>query len=614
MNKKATGVFFTVLAACLMLITNVSAKENAHKDHSSCIAIRSEEDLLAIKAGESYYLDSDVTLSKTLTVSGEIKICLNGNVIRYTAEDGSVFHIGKEGALRLFDCSDTPRFYDEKENGLWFLTDSECEKTLKGGAIIGGQGEKNEIDELKSEHICGGFAYIDGGALFLYGGNIVGNQADYGGAIYITGDGCLEINGGRLYGNLASARGGGIFVRSGEILLQSGSVSENRSEKNGGGIDISGESIMEMRGGFVTGNTAEAWSGGIENFGRFDMYGGTISANHAGEDAGGVYNGGSFTMHGGSIRENSAKYGGGVCNDSKMTLHDGTVLSNLAKESGGGIYNADTLVINGGTIASNTAVTSGGGIENDGTCTMYAGMIGGTDADDANMAHLGGGICVYSGSFTMYGGAVSNNTGVDGGGIENEALFSMQGGTVTYNYAALQGGGITNRGRLILGADAKVVSNASGANENEHAGGGIYWITEENSFVSVSGKVNITDNTTNGTDANLVIFGKGEVSVSQADESMRIGLTLLDKNKKTANGLAARFEDTESSEKALAVFFSDIKDFDVSFKDSTLRIAKRSTWITICIVSFAIIAVCVVCAVFAFVKIRRNSRDFKKRV
>lgn len=608
-----------VLTVLVLLVTavsfGVSADDFTHADHSEGIAVRTPEEFLQMQAGRFYYLDADITVSETMTVDGEIRLCLNGKVLKYENAEtkGSIFHIKKEGTLRIFDCSEETRGCIADKNGLWSLTDeSDAEdiKEIKGGVIIGGTGEKREIDELKNSYFCGGFAYIDGGVLFVYGGNIVGNRADYGGAVYVTGNGHFEMNGGGFRGNLSDFRGGAVFVHSGTMLLNDGVISENKAVKNGGGVNISGAGILEMRGGSVIGNTAGAWSGGVENFGMFNMYGGTVGRNNASEDAGGVYNGGVFAMHGGEIRENSATYGGGICNDGKMTIHDGKILANLAKESGGGIYNADKLVINGGKIASNTAVTSGGGIENDGICEMYGGSIGGSATEDANMAYLGGGVCVYKGSFTMYGGTIERNTGVDGGGVENEAVFSLQGGAITYNYAAMQGGGITNRGQLILGDGASIVFNASGTNEGESPSGGVYWIAEGSTSVSVSGTVTVTDNTTNGDPANLVICGKGAVSVSDISEHTRIGLTLMNGNKNLASGTVLLFSDAEAyeAEKLFSSFTSDRENFELKVKNGEVVFTEKNFALMIGS-GIALLAVLLVIAIVSVISAKKRKRS-----
>ncbi len=608
MNKKRlSGIAFLLLAAVFAFASGVSADEERHVDHAQSEAVGTEEALLQMVSGGSYYLDADIVLSDTVEVDGEITLCLNGKLLQYENEAGSVFRIGKEGSLTICDCSEEAHLYSVGADGLWSITDGADGKELRGGAIIGGKGEKSVIEGSEREHICGGFAYVDGGSLFLYGGNIVGNRADYGGAVYLTDEGYFEMNGGRICGNLSGARGGGVFSHDGKFVLQSGSVSQNRSVKNGGGISVENGCIFNMYGGFVTGNTAGAWGGGIENFSDIKIRGGTVAENSAGEDGGGIYNAGIINISGGSIRENSAKYGGGVCNDNCLFIKDGTITSNLAQESGGGIYNGARLQLDGGTIASNTATVSGGGIENDGECVMFGGMIGGSTADDANMAHLGGGVCVYSGSFTMYGGSIERNTAVDGGGVENEALLVIKGGAVAYNFAELQGGGITNRGDLLLCEDAKVASNASGADESAYPGGGIYWVAEEQSYLSVSGEVDVTGNTTGGKDANLVIFGKEKLIVGNAKEAMKVGVTLLNDRNKAVSGTVACVEDGSD----LSCFFSDGEDFLLRLEDGELCLAKKSKGAVIMIVLLACAAGVAVIVPVAVIT-RRKKRGFKK--
>ena len=608
-----------LFSICVMISALLSvcvlAEGNTHIDHTQAVAIQTEEDLMQMESGKSYYLDADITISQTVEISGSVKLCLNGRLLRYENGEtrGTIFRVVKDGELEIFDCSSEIRFFSAGTNGLWTLTDNaedEKKKELKGGVIIGGTGEKREIAELESEYFCGGFAYLDGGSLSVYGGNIAGNQADYGGAIYVTNGGQLEISGGNLCGNACDSRGGAVFVQNGTMRMNEGSVSENKAGKNGGGIDISGESIFEMRGGSVTGNRAGAWSGGIENFGTFHLYGGSISGNVAAEDGGGIYNGGSLTMYGGTVSENSATYGGGICNDSKMTVHGGEIRANYAQESGGGIYNADKLVINDGKIAGNTAGTSGGGIENDGACAMYGGSIGGESTNEANMAYLGGGVCIYSGTFTMYGGVIQKNTGVDGGGIENEANLILQGGTVSYNYAAMQGGGITNRGNLVIGDGTKIVTNASGTGEGEHKSGGVYWIVGESSSVSVSGEITVTGNTTNNEDANLVIYGNGVISAKGLSEQTRIGLTLLGSNKNLTSGTAVQCSDTSEADgdTLLSTFYSDHKSYNVKYKGGRLILSEQNAALMIgaCITVLAVAVITVTAFAFSSKKKRRS--------
>ena len=571
-----------------------------------------------MKSGGTYYLENDITVSESVIVRGEVSLCLNGKILKYhnTEKSGSMFLVQSTGVLNIFDCSEETHACEVSENGLWILSDESSVsenkdglKTVVGGMMIGGTGESREIEELEASYRCGGFAYADGGTIRIYGGNIVGNTAGFGGAVYLTEEASLEIYGGKFCGNVSDYRGGAVFSQGGSVLMNDGAISENRADKNGGGINISGNGTFTMNGGRITRNQAAAWSGGVENFGTFVMNGGTVSGNTASEDGGGVYNGGTFTMNGGTVLENIAKYGAGICNDKTFIFYDGSILSNLAQESGGGIYNADKAEMHGGKIAGNTARTSGGGIENDGAFLMYDGIIGGMETSDANASYLGGGICVYSGTFIMYGGRIEKNTGVDGGGVENEASFIMTGGVITGNFASLQGGGITNRGELILKEHASVIENGSGTNAGEHKGGGIYWLVDEKSTVSVEGIVTVTGNTTNGENANLVIYGDGKVFASSLSDGAFIGFTLLNKNKNETAGTVVQYTDSEKIYGSC--FSSDNSFYIIRSVKNEIRLSEQNIGLAVGL-SVALFVVIVAAVVIAVLVFRRKNRIFKR--
>ena len=579
--KKKQKIAILAFCAITILLFSLTVYGQSEEEHIHGTAIRTEQEFLQMQNGETYYLANDITVSETVTVSGEISLCLNGKVLEYrnSEKTGSIFRVKAGEVLNIFDCSEETHTCEIKENGLWVLSDDTGEENLKtvvGGLIIGGTGETREIEELEASYRCGGFAYAEGGKIRIYGGNIVGNSAGFGGAVYLSDEAILEISGGKFYGNVSDYRGGAVFSQGGSVRMNGGVISENRANKNGGGINISGNGMFEMNDGRISGNKAAALGGGIENFGTFVMNGGTVSGNMASEDGGGIYNGGAFTMNGGTIRENAAKYGAGICNDKTFVFYNGDILFNLAQESGGGIYNADVTEMHGGKIAGNTARTSGGGIENDGMFWMYDGVIGGTETSDANAAYLGGGVCVYSGTFTMYGGRIETNTGVDGGGVENEASFVMAGGMITQNFASIQGGGITNRGELILKDGASIIGNGSGINAGEYKGGGIYWLVGEKSSVSVEGSVRVTNNTTNGEPANLVICGDGQISVSALSDEVCIGFTLLNKNNKESAGAVIRYTSGENSKNFNSYFSSDNSFYIMKARNNEIRLSEKN--------------------------------------
>ena len=202
--------------------------------------------------------------------------------------------------------------------------------------------------------------------------------------------------------------------------------------------------------------------------GKFNMYGGIITENIAPNEGGGVrvstYS--TFNMYGGTITGNSAPTGGGgvYVYRSEFNMYDGTISSNISTSTGsyggGGVY-----------------------VDTAGKFTMSNGSISYNEANGC----YGGGVYVYdsdsgSGTFTMTGGIINNNTSSQGGGVYLEKVsegsgstFIMEGGSITQNTANYTGNG---------------------------AGGGVYVV--EGSNFTVSGDVQIKENKNNAGETNNV--------------------------------------------------------------------------------------------------------------
>jgi hypothetical protein len=140
-------------------------------------------------------------------------------------------------------------------------------------------------------------------------------------------------------------------------------------------------------------------------------------------------------------------------------MSGGTIDGNTASGSvstsfyGGGVYisggtNSGTFTMIGGTISNNTA-HEGGGVYNGGAFIMNSGTISGNSASGSNSGSGGG---VYTGThmggtFTMYGGTIGGNTasgtGTDsgGGGVYASRSFTMEDGIISGN-TANRGGGV----------------------------------------------------------------------------------------------------------------------------------------------------------------------------
>ena len=143
--------------------------------------------------------------------------------------------------------------------------------------------------------------------------------------------------------------------------------------------------------------------------------------------------------------------------------------SGVEVESGG------TFNMYGGKITGNTAVKGGGVYVSGGTFNMYGGEIAYNKSEGENSS--GGGVYVVNGTFTMSGGTISGNeatNGADGGvGVYNNATFTMSGGKITGNKARSYSGGVGvhNLGTFTMNGGTIGGTSASDANTANYGGG-----------------------------------------------------------------------------------------------------------------------------------------------
>ena len=456
----------------------------------------------------TYYLGSDISPEYTIKIENNVTLCLNGHKI--TAADGmdAIYMTG--GSFTLTDCK-----------GVGTITHASS-KTGRG-------------------------VYVSSGTFNMYGGSITGNKAQdaqgRGGGVYVySGSGTFNMYGGSITGNRATGDGGGVY-KSGSnssFNMYGGSITGNTANSYGGGVYVDGGGFT-MSGGTIggtkTGETNTATYGGgvyVTGKGSFTMSASadgqnipSITGNNATENGGGVYVVGSstFKMTGGSIGgtnendANTAYRGGGVCVDcGKFTMSasaDGqnipSITGNNATENGGGVYVIDSSS----------------------TFKMTGGTIGGTDANDANTATNGGGVCVSkNGSFEMSGSScITNNKATSyGGGVHisyASATFTMKGGSITGNNAYKSDYISTFGGGVCVGNGTFTMTDGSITGNNAAYGGGVYTVNEfkmsggsitgnnayKSDYIStfgggvcvgsgiftVSGEVTVTDNTKGGT-------------------------------------------------------------------------------------------------------------------
>ena len=326
-------------------------------------------------------------------------------------------------------------------------------------------------------------------------------------AIYMTGGSftLTDCKGVGTITHASSKTGRGVYVSSGTFNMYGGSITGNKAQDaqgRGGGVYVySGSGTFNMYGGSITGtktgetNTATYGGGGVYAKANFEMTGGSITGNETNR-GGGVYvtGKGSFTMSASADGQNIP-----------------SITGNNATENGGGVY----------VIGSSS------------TFKMTGGTIGGTDANDANTATNGGGVCVSkNGSFEMSGSScITNNKATSyGGGVHisyASATFTMKGGSITGNNAYKSDYISTFGGGVCVGNGTFTMTDGSITGNNAAYGGGVYTVNEfkmsggsitgnnayKSDYIStfgggvcvgsgiftVSGEVTVTDNTKGGT-------------------------------------------------------------------------------------------------------------------
>ncbi len=242
----------------------------------------------------NYYLTKDITLTDTWSIpmNIEINLCLNGHVIKQTAEDKRCISISSRATLNIHDCNGDNCTHEGfvDSDGLWHLDTNDGTKSIAGGVITGSTNSGIYV-----------YAY---GHLNMYGGTIAGNEAKYGGGVY--NDGVFNMYGGKICYNIASTNsGGGVFSNSAYTNMYGGTVSNNTAGYCGGGVHITNGKAFNMYNGTVSNNKAEYGGGICVYSGTLNMSNGTVSNNTA-PYGGGVYaRSGSVVLGGSSVIDNN---------------------------------------------------------------------------------------------------------------------------------------------------------------------------------------------------------------------------------------------------------------------------------------------------------------------
>lgn len=472
--KRKLWTLLLALGAALALCVGASAT-----DFTGWTALMDAHSGQALADG-NYYLNNDVTISQTITVSGTVTLDLNGHVLQYKNDStkGSVIKVESGGQLTIEDSNTSNLSHKFNPNGkLWVLDEASGTETVTGGVITGGTG--TDISTFSgTTWYCGGGALIkNGGSLTMRGGNIIGCSAECGGGVCIDSEqGQFSMSGGSIAGCVASDIGGGVFASgtfkmSGQAVIRSCTAESATQFVCGGGVYVNGSSSFEMsdtaiiEGCQAISTSSNSSNGGgvyVSSSSSFEMSDEAkiegcqaISNSSKSSKGGGVHlaNNTKFTLSGSAVIQNCTAtnsanpgeaYGGGVSAAcvKEITLADSARIVGCTAANGSGLYITGSLAspdaygklyANGGSVDGD--VVLGDKDKNDGPCTItgsggtvFNGKVTVTPGSTIESGTFNGEVInngtISGGEFT---GTVSNNGSITGGKFTGTVINSESG-------------------------------------------------------------------------------------------------------------------------------------------------------------------------------------------
>ena len=144
----------------------------------------------------NYYLSENLTVSRPITIIGDVKLCLNGKTL--SGSGNSTLDVsGTSANLTICDCGDAGQVKNTAQNGQ-SAVDVGASKTLKlyGGRLDGGSHR--------------GVSTSSNSKVYIYGGTIAGTDAEHG---------ALEISGADVYMTGGNVAGNVNLESAGELYL-----------------------------------------------------------------------------------------------------------------------------------------------------------------------------------------------------------------------------------------------------------------------------------------------------------------------------------------------------------------------------------------------------------
>lgn len=426
-------------------------------------------------------------------INGDISLKgTNAKIIRGARFNGYLFSVESGNAVTLSDVIIDGNTENNKniENSL-ISVKSGAKINISSGAIL----RNNKIKDIVNTSTNGGAMNAVRATVNMDGGIIEGNQATYGGGVYLYGsvmnftDGVIQNNYSKRVTDRSTvpsqfySAGGGVLADQGSTINMSGNakVINNYSNEIGGGISLGSNqwgdgNVLNMNGGTVEGNTAGSSGGGIfiqakYYFGGVSkayIYGGNIINNKM--DATG-YTENSFG--GGGIYVNGANdmYGVNGANG-ELYLKNVIITDNTSKSDGAGyaacpISKTKIYITDGAAIYGNHRGNEGSEIFI--LQSNYFGLHSGNPEYEISKRMLGGVSYNWKNSDNSYlkeedhKGTLENNNYLllhtDETG--NELTYRLGKVIISGNVSETRGAGIGSNGTVTIGTPEEITDIAA---------------------------------------------------------------------------------------------------------------------------------------------------------
>ena len=330
MRKTMAAILCVVMFVLCIPLMPVSAEENDIFIVSTGVEFVDQWNNAAVVKG-TVKLERDVSIANEYNLNSNrtLTIDLNGHTIKGVGDSADyIFNISGGGSLTVKDSSEAKngkilvtRVYEDYEEVI--IVNEGGKLTLDSGTLQGNEDDDCRLIAVESGTFImnggsvtgntyngdGAGIYINEGSFTMNGGSISNNHGDndndYGGAIFFDGstDSRLYIRGGEIFGNSAYD-GGAVYLDDGYAEFTGGKIYNNTSDW-ASAIEVSGTSDSVKLAGdlLITKNKCiNSKDGSISN-------NAAVNVRNPFATTGYVYLGGKVKIYGNGLADFNAEYG-----------------------------------------------------------------------------------------------------------------------------------------------------------------------------------------------------------------------------------------------------------------------------------------------------------------